>query len=398
MTNTACGSRSSDDGHYRQAYILEDPLMHTIISITGGNARNVILRTIFASLLASGTPHAQMIYTKEDDLSVLTAKQTYQSSALGIEGKTLALGPPGTGKDFDLTAFTFSKPCSIPEPGAEPCSGTMTYPRATHRYIHSWGIYPSLNETVYYWMVNDSGRFFLGRTTWWPDISMNNHSIWTPPYPEYVFPCTVGTHWNFTGRMDKIENGTDSLEYSYASAAAAEVAGSGILRLPDRSYDCLHIKRMDTTRGARYGSHEFLTRSRLRVVVSIDSNDIFSENPRITHVDVYTNYPPTPVELPYTPNALRLLENAPNPFAGSTEVRYSLQGAAVVRLSVFDALGGELAVLASGHKPAGTHMARWDAMDQSGGILPSGVYLCRLIAEYPAGRPLMLEHVMILLR
>ncbi|NBC18833.1 MAG: T9SS type A sorting domain-containing protein, partial [Bacteroidetes bacterium] len=45
------------------------------------------------------------------------------------------------------------------------------------------------------------------------------------------------------------------------------------------------------------------------------------------------------------------------------------------RLAVYDLLGREVAVLAEGTQPAGTHTATFDAAG-----LPSGVYLYRLEA------------------
>jgi hypothetical protein len=46
-----------------------------------------------------------------------------------------------------------------------------------------------------------------------------------------------------------------------------------------------------------------------------------------------------------------------------------------VKLTVYDLLGREVAVLANGPMEPGSHTARFD-----GSLLPSGVYLCRLHA------------------
>ncbi|MEM1041498.1 MAG: PQQ-dependent sugar dehydrogenase [Bacteroidota bacterium] len=65
----------------------------------------------------------------------------------------------------------------------------------------------------------------------------------------------------------------------------------------------------------------------------------------------------------------------PTPFAGRTTVRYVLGEAGPVRVSVFDVLGREVAVLADGQAEAGTHEAVFEAAG-----LPSGVYLVQLDA------------------
>lgn len=78
------------------------------------------------------------------------------------------------------------------------------------------------------------------------------------------------------------------------------------------------------------------------------------------------------------PDAIELPPNMPNPFNPSTVIRYRLSGAlggTTVRLSVYDVLGREVAVLVDGILPAGDHSTRFDAAR-----LPSGVYVAVLEA------------------
>jgi hypothetical protein len=70
-----------------------------------------------------------------------------------------------------------------------------------------------------------------------------------------------------------------------------------------------------------------------------------------------------------------LLQNFPNPFNPSTTIRYRLDAPGTVSLKIFNAVGEEIAVLADGHRSAGSYTVRWDAA-----ALPSGVYFCRLRA------------------
>lgn len=70
---------------------------------------------------------------------------------------------------------------------------------------------------------------------------------------------------------------------------------------------------------------------------------------------------------------MELEQNAPNPFNPSTQIRFSLLTTHNARLTVFDILGREVAVLVDGVLPAGTHSVRFDATG-----LATGVYLYRL--------------------
>lgn len=75
------------------------------------------------------------------------------------------------------------------------------------------------------------------------------------------------------------------------------------------------------------------------------------------------------------PASFALHQNFPNPFNPSTTIRYDLPARASVRLSVFDILGREVAVLVDRTEDAGVKSVVWNA-----GSLPSGVYVMRLRA------------------
>ena len=70
-----------------------------------------------------------------------------------------------------------------------------------------------------------------------------------------------------------------------------------------------------------------------------------------------------------------LKQNYPNPFNPSTVIRYSLAKEGMVRLSVFDVLGNEIAVLADRYQTAGSHSVEFDA-DRF--HLTSGIYFYTL--------------------
>jgi hypothetical protein len=85
---------------------------------------------------------------------------------------------------------------------------------------------------------------------------------------------------------------------------------------------------------------------------------------------------PTSIEESETPNAIALEQNHPNPFNPTTVIRWTMGEGRWAKLSVYDVLGREVAVLADGFFAAGTHSVRFDAA-----TLPSGMYLYRLDAD-----------------
>jgi len=101
------------------------------------------------------------------------------------------------------------------------------------------------------------------------------------------------------------------------------------------------------------------------------------------HTGVYPSKHGTPVieEPGKAVGVFRLEQNYPNPFNPSTEIRFVLTKASKVNLSVYNTLGQQIRILASGFMPSGSHTAVWDGRDEQGSLVPSGVYVCRLRAE-----------------
>jgi hypothetical protein len=77
---------------------------------------------------------------------------------------------------------------------------------------------------------------------------------------------------------------------------------------------------------------------------------------------------------------LLLSQNAPNPFAATSRIAFSLAAEAPVRLAVYDARGRRVAGLLDARLPAGPHQVDWDGRGDDGGRLAPGVYLYRLDA------------------
>ena len=96
----------------------------------------------------------------------------------------------------------------------------------------------------------------------------------------------------------------------------------------------------------------------------------------LTYLAKYSLHPvsvETLSERAVDPAICALKQNYPNPFNPSTTIAFSIPSRGDVRLSVFDHLGREVAVLADGEYQAGSHRCQF-----TGAELPSGVYMYRL--------------------
>lgn len=75
-----------------------------------------------------------------------------------------------------------------------------------------------------------------------------------------------------------------------------------------------------------------------------------------------------------TSASYRLEQNYPNPFNPSTEIYYKLTHPEFVRLKIFNIRGALVKTLVEAQQSAGEYRVRWNAFDETGRKVPSGVY------------------------
>lgn len=85
--------------------------------------------------------------------------------------------------------------------------------------------------------------------------------------------------------------------------------------------------------------------------------------------------------VPVEPGILSAVGNAPNPFRSPTHIQYRLERAAAVTLQVFDYRGRLVrTLLEDREQAAGLQQVSWDARDEDGQRVSSGVYFFRIFA------------------
>lgn len=85
-------------------------------------------------------------------------------------------------------------------------------------------------------------------------------------------------------------------------------------------------------------------------------------------------------ELTGIPEEFALQQNYPNPFNPETTIRFELPQASDVNLIIYNLQGQLVRKLVSETREAGFHEIVWDARDDVGRSMPSGVYLYRIQA------------------
>jgi len=133
--------------------------------------------------------------------------------------------------------------------------------------------------------------------------------------------------------------------------------------------------------------------------LQVDSGTVFTYDGEITGEGEFIdeNPPQTTSVLStsdgITPNRTGLAGNYPNPFNPETKVEYMLKEGGRVRISVFDVLGREIAVLVDDDMPSGVFRTTWNA---SG--MPSGIYVYRMTSVELSGQRNEITRKMVLTR
>ena len=108
--------------------------------------------------------------------------------------------------------------------------------------------------------------------------------------------------------------------------------------------------------------------------------------PQAAAVTAYTyavtdaNGATTSLALQTLPATFALADNFPNPFNPATTIQYALPQAADVELTVYNVVGQPVRTLVAEHQSAGRYAVEWEATNDSGHSLSSGIYFYRLQA------------------
>jgi flagellar hook assembly protein FlgD len=84
-------------------------------------------------------------------------------------------------------------------------------------------------------------------------------------------------------------------------------------------------------------------------------------------------------------------KNYPNPFNPETQIDYQIPKTSNVNISVYNISGQLITTLVNEVKSPGNYSVRWNARDQNGLQVSSGIYLARMVSNnYAATSKLVL--------
>lgn len=81
------------------------------------------------------------------------------------------------------------------------------------------------------------------------------------------------------------------------------------------------------------------------------------------------------------PDQFWLSQNYPNPFNPTTKISYDILRTGNVSLKVYNMLGKQVATIVNEYKNPGSYEVIWNAIDDQGNSLPSGIYIAKLQSE-----------------
>lgn len=108
-------------------------------------------------------------------------------------------------------------------------------------------------------------------------------------------------------------------------------------------------------------------------ITNVANGFVYDVSDNVFTIDIISNLGE---ELEVIPTEFNLAQNYPNPFNPTTTIKYAVPKTSLVRITVYDLTGQEVATLVNEVKEVGTYEIKFDARN-----LASGVYLYRMVAD-----------------
>ncbi len=164
----------------------------------------------------------------------------------------------------------------------------------------------------------------------------------------------------------------DGVKVSWITSRETNNLGFNVLRglSPNGDFEAVNDELIESKGLGEYTFFDRGVQAGQRYYYQLEDVDINGER---------TRHGPIQVEIA-APETFELSQNFPNPFNPETKIRFQLPRAERVVIRIVDVLGREVRRLVDDRKPAGFHEVVWDARDDRGLKVGSGVYYYQIQA------------------
>ncbi len=356
-------------------------------TLVRSNRKEMASCALLGFLLGTLAPATAQITISATDLSTQLTPGKTITSHTDTSTKSINIGIPGaTSWDFSTLNTNLSASAMCVSPDTTPFSSTFSGATIVERVAAGFG------STVYSYLQLGADLLIRGTGVMGP---YPERIIDSPAELFYKLPLAMGVTWT----TDYAESTYITLppplppQVSVTTHSISNIVDAyGTLTLPGgRTFQALRVKTdaRTTTPGhsVRYITYSILSADGAGATVA--AADTLQPDNGVIQVSSISRTDPFLTDVPRTesvPTQFSLNQNYPNPFNPSTAIRYQLPEAVPVRLSLYDLLGREVAVLVNEQKSAGSYEVRFD-----GTGLASGMYIYRLVAgTYVESRKMVL--------
>jgi hypothetical protein len=344
---------------------------------------------------------AQISVTTNDVRSLLTLGNTATERLDGLT-TSINIGTPGsTSWDFSMLNSSISRELTSVNPALTPYASQ--FPGATHALRSTVAATIggfTLTATQYQYLTLVTSLMNPGTMAGAEIPGVGSGLLGTihAPFETMLsLPCTMGTAWGstyvaaFACTVDTQLVLATVMNHSISYVVDAY----GPMTLPGGSVrQALRIRKMDiitpvVPAGSPFAvlSYQFIARD--GSMVNFTAFDTTQTGDVIQLSGVTTWRSPVLTNVASTapqPSGFALMQNYPNPFNPSTSITYSLPHSAFVTLTVFNALGEQVAQLVNEQQETGTYQHMWNAEGMA-----SGMYFYKLQAgNYTATQKMIL--------
>lgn len=129
-------------------------------------------------------------------------------------------------------------------------------------------------------------------------------------------------------------------------------------------------------------------------IVDVDVNGVRTEHGPVYAMPNASNVNLSPIQGDL-PETFTLQQNYPNPFNPNTTIRFDIpdtkNGLVNAKLIVYDITGKKIKTLVDGALPPGPYLITWDARNNAGQKVPSGIYIYSFRSErYASSKKMIL--------